>query len=243
MSIFVCRIREMRIVMSKTMIAAGLAGVLVAGGLVATAAPSASAGAAEAASVNVEAVDPARDADIFRAVFFLQGPLSDGLYDGTQIEQIPDFDLIVEEANHPDAVTMVDGVVDDIEATDPEYFTTFGEAMTSGDPHAVQAAIEAGRVLISETPTAIAAAQTLEETYVPGEMGTMCGTVVVVGAFFVLAAGVFAVAGAVLWLVAGAGQAVAVAETLTAVRNVSRTASADPVYEEWIANLTRHFAL
>lgn len=229
--------------MSKILIAAGLAGVLAAGGIVATAGPSVPAGAAGGSSVNVEAVDPARDADIFRAVFFLQGPLSDGLYDGTQIEQIPDFELIVEEANHPDAVTMVDGIVGDIEANDPEYFTAFGETMRSGDPHAVQGAIEAGRVLISETPSAVAATQTLEKTYVPGEMGTMCGTVVVVGAFFVLAAGVFAVAGAVLWLVAGLGQAVAVAETLTAVRNVSRTASADPVYEEWIANLTRHFAL
>ncbi|WP_187977862.1 hypothetical protein [Mycetocola sp. JXN-3] len=227
--------------MSKFLVAVLAAASLVVGG--ASPATHASFTGAENAQTALVQQNSENPRDLFRAVLFLQGPVVNELYDGTVVGDSASFNAVSEAMNLPDTLKNSDKIIDEIQAKDPGVFVRFARDLSSGRPLIVERAIEQGREAVASTPTANQLLRETKETYVPGEVGTDCGTVVVVGAFFVLAAGVFAVAGAVIWLGAVAGQAAAVAEAATAVRVVNvKSSQNNPVRAKWIAELTARLA-
>ncbi len=180
--------------------------------------------------------------EAFKAIFFMQGQAALDLYEGSDVAGLEGFEETYEVVNVPEVDEFADEVLAELTSENESYLEQFGTAVSSGDPYLVQQAVVDGRDAISNTDAAAyLQANSPGDTYVPGEMGTMCGTAVAVALFFVLAGGVFAAAGAVIWVVAAAGQAAAAFETVTAVRNVARSAG-DPVFEEWIAHLTSYYA-
>lgn len=193
-------------------------------------------------ATSQEKVSEQRAEEIFLALFFMQGDEALRLYEHDSISQLDGFQAAYDSVNTPEALELSASVVADLKASDPTYFDRFAEAITSGNPFAVEDQIEQGRTDISGTPTIAALAADGAATYVPGEVGPTCGVTVVVGAVFVLAAAVFAAAGAVIWVAAAAGQAVAVAETAVKVRNVKSAPQGDQLYQDWVADVTTTYA-
>lgn len=189
-------------------------------------------------AISQEKVSEQRAEAIFLALFFMQGDEALRLYKHDAISQLDGFRTAYDSVNTPEALELSASVVADLKASDPTYFDRFAEAITSGNPFAVEDQIEQGRADISSTPTIAVLAEEGAATYVPGEVGPTCGVTVVVGAVFVLAAAVFAAAGAVIWVAAAAGQAIAVAETAVEVRNVKSALQGDQLYQDWVADVT-----
>ncbi|ADG80814.1 Antimicrobial peptide, SdpC family OS=Tsukamurella paurometabola (strain ATCC 8368 / DSM / CCUG 35730 / CIP 100753 / JCM 10117 / KCTC 9821 / NBRC 16120/ NCIMB 702349 / NCTC 13040) OX=521096 GN=Tpau_4246 PE=4 SV=1 [Tsukamurella paurometabola] len=137
--------------------------------------------------------------EIFRAVLLGEGPLAQKLA-ASNPELLSKLASAYPQNNTPQALAAGNLIVDKINAKNPGYFAQFKSATTSGDPYAVEAAINDGPVQIRS-----AGITTKEiETEAPE-----CGVFPFVAlAVFHVAAAVTTVGGAVFELAAVAANAV-----------------------------------
>lgn len=85
---------------------------------------------------------PSDEVDYFRGVFFAEGPLAE------QIPEIRDYLMMDTENEDPQVVQIVSDfrarLIDAIVARDPDFMAGFANAMQSGDPYVIDAAIGDG---------------------------------------------------------------------------------------------------
>ena len=175
------------------------------------------------------------DEEIFRAVFFLNGPAASGLYRKSVFAEEPRFKEALTALQSPEAQSLIRTVLDEIEILNDDFLASWRKEVVSGDPFRVQEAIDAGNNVIDSLPVVQKEAAHLEQTYIPGETGIDCGLAVVVAAGFVLVVGAFAASAVVVLQAAAMGYHVAVAQNAVATRRSADDASGNLERDMWTA--------
>lgn len=157
-----------------------------------------SATAAATASTG-RTTDAQRGRDLFESLFFLQGGShTRSLLKNAEISTLSseEIDKLIAAATTSTSVATVRRIEHELTSSDPQYFAHLGSTVTAGNPVVVQTGLTKAYDEMLTTPTMAAAVKSAssDKTYVPGEIGTDCGTFVVVAAGVVIAVVAIAVA-------------------------------------------------